>query len=231
MVLSSGVTRAQPLLGLLLAGLVAVPSEAAQARRAGGTIRGKVELRREPAAPELRPAVSDLGAHSLHDQPDRHRSVVYLEVAPQAAFDAPAPRHALLDQRNESFVPYVLAVTVGSTVDFPNSDRTYHNVFSLSKAKRFDLGRYPRGQSRSVRFDQPGVVRVFCEIHSHMSAWILVFAHPFFAVADADGRFRIDGVPPGSYTLAAWSDGSVRARRELRIAAEGEIVDVELGGE
>jgi hypothetical protein len=133
----------------------------------------------------------------------------------------------VLDQRKETFVPPVLAVTVGSTVDFPNSDRVYHNVFSLSKPKRFDLGRYPRGQSRSVRFDQPGVVRVFCEIHSHMSAYVLVFAHRFFAAADAGGRYRLEAVPPGSYTLAVWNDGAVRTRRELRVEA-GAVVELDL---
>ena len=102
-----------------------------------------------------------------------------------------------MDQRNETFVPHVLAVTAGTVVDFPNSDRIYHNVFSLSKAARFDLGRYAAGHSKSVRFDQPGIVRVFCEIHSHMNAFILVFGHPFFAMTDADGRYRIDNVPPG----------------------------------
>ena len=137
----------------------------------------------------------------------------------------------MLDQRNEAFVPYVLAVTVGSAVDFPNSDRTYHNVFSLSKAKRFDLGRYPRGQSRSVRFDQPGIVRVFCEIHSHMSAFILVFAHPYFAVSDAEGRYRIDGVPAGTYTLALWNDGAVRARHEVRVAADAASVEADFAVE
>ena len=131
--------------------------------------------------------MADLGHHAPRDTPDRRRSVVYLEEAPQAAFEAPVPGRAVLDQRNEAFVPYVLAVTVGSTVDFPNSDRVYHNVFSLSKPRRFDLGRYPKGRSRSVRFDQPGVVRVFCEIHSHMNAFILVFAHRYFAATDADG--------------------------------------------
>ena len=80
-------------------------------------------------------------------------------------------------------------------MDFPNSDPTYHNVFSLSKTQRFDLGRYAAGRSKAVRFDQPGIVRVFCDIHSHMSAFILVFAHRYFAVTDEDGRYRIDNVP------------------------------------
>ena len=102
-----------------------------------------------------------------------------------------------MDQRDQTFVPHVLAITVGTIVDFPNSDLTFHNVFSLSKTKSFDLGRYSRGQSKSVRFDRPGVVQVFCDIHSHMSAYILVFAHRYFAVTDEAGRFTIAGVPPG----------------------------------
>jgi plastocyanin len=208
---------------ILLASLLlgSAPSPAQEPRAPAGTIRGRVEVRREPAGGEGRPAGADLGHHAPRDAPDRRRSVVYLETAPQAAFEAPRPGRATLNQKNESFVPYVLAVTVGSTVDFPNSDRVYHNVFSLSKAKRFDLGRYPRGQSRSVRFDHPGVVRVFCEIHSHMSAFVLVFAHPYFATTDAEGRYRIDGVPPGAYTLALWNDGEVRARRDVLVGADG----------
>lgn len=196
-----------------------------QEQRAHGVeIRGRVDVRREPSAPGRRPAVADLGMHAAHDAgADRRRSVVFLEAAPQEAFSVPAPGRARLDQRNETFVPYVVAITVGSTVDFPNSDRTYHNVFSLSKPKRFDLGRYPRGQSRSVRFDRPGEVRVFCEIHSHMSAWILVFAHRYFATTDAEGRYRIDGVPAGTYTLAAWNDGAVRARAEVKVPESGEV--------
>jgi plastocyanin len=215
-------------LGIALAASLGTRA-AAQDGRPGAVLRGRVDVRRAASGQEIRPAVSDLGMHAGHDAPDRRRSVVYLETAPQAAFEAPAPGRAVLDQRNETFLPYVLAVTVGSTVEFPNSDRTYHNVFSLSKAKKFDLGRYPRGQSRSVRFDRPGEVRVFCEIHSHMSAWILVFAHRYFAATDAEGRWRIEGVPPGTYTLAVWNDGAVRARRELRVGSGGELeADFEL---
>jgi plastocyanin len=175
---------------------------------ANGGIHGRIELRRPLLAPERRPNVSDLGAAAHRDLPDRTRSVVYLETAPRGAFEQTETGRAVLDQRNETFVPHVLAITTGTTVDFPNSDRIYHNVFSLSKTASFDLGRYPMGHSKSVRFDKPGIVRVFCEIHSHMSAFILVFSHPFFAMTDGDGRYRIDNVPPGNYSVIAWNEGA-----------------------
>jgi Carboxypeptidase regulatory-like domain len=114
----------------------------------------------------------------------------------------------VMDQRNETFVPHLLAIMTGTTVDFPNSDKFYHNVFSLSKPARFDLGRYSAGHSRSIRFDRPGIVRVFCDIHSHMSAFILVFSHPYFAVTDTQGRYHIDNVPPGNYGVIAWNEGN-----------------------
>ena len=184
-------------------------SSASSFSRAGasGAIRGRVELRRVPSVSERRPNVSDLGTASHRDLPDRLRSVVYLETAPRGAFEQTETGHATLDQRNETFVPHVLAITTGTTVDFPNSDRIYHNVFSLSKTASFDLGRYAVGHSKSIRFDKPGIVRVFCEIHSHMSAFILVFSHPFFAMTDSDGRYRIDNVPPGTYAVIAWNEG------------------------
>jgi polysaccharide lyase family 4-like protein len=117
----------------------------------------------------------------------------------------------------------VLAITAGTTVEFPNNDRTYHNVFSYSKTARFDLGRYGKGHSKSWRFDRPGVVRVFCDIHSHMSAFILVFAHRYFAVTGPDGNYRIPDVPGGSYTLSVWNDGQVREVRPVTVPAIGEV--------
>jgi plastocyanin len=199
-------------------------AQAQDARAVLGSIRGRVELRREPAATGgPRPSVTELGAPATADLPDRRRSVVYVEEAPRAAFEEPVRGRGTMDQRNEAFVPYVLPILVGTTVDFPNSDRTYHNVFSFSKTKRFDLGRYARGGSKAVRFDRPGVVRVFCDIHSHMSAFILVFGHRYFATTDAEGRYRIDGLPPGSYTVVAWNDGQPRQTRAVRVPEGGAV--------
>ena len=209
---------------LAVTALPALPGRAAplaQALRDTGTIRGRVEVRRPSTPPERRPNVADLGAHvAQSDVSDRLTSVVYFDSAPRTAA-APVPGHAVLDQRDERFVPHVLAVTTGTVVDFPNSDRIYHNVFSLSKGARFDLGRYEAGHSKSVRFDRPGVVRVFCEIHSHMNAFILVFNHSFFALTDAEGRYRIDNVPPGTYSVVAWNEGDSSDPRQVTVPDGG----------
>lgn len=208
----------------LVAVLAAVEAAAQEPRR--GTIRGTVDVRRETHAPETRPAVGAVGMGAHHPAPDRRRSVVYLETAPRGAFELRDGARAVMDQRDETFVPPVLAVTTGTTVDFKNSDRTYHNVFSFTKGSRFDLGRYGRGRSKSVRFDRPGIVRVFCDIHSHMSAYILVFGHRFFAVTDAAGRYRIEGVPPGTYTLVVWNDGQARESSTVTVP-EGSGVEAD----
>jgi len=160
------------------------------------------------------------------DVVDWRRSVVYLETAPRGAFEEREAR-VRIDQRRETFVPHVLAITVGATVDFPNNDETYHNVFSLSKTRSFDLGRYAAGQSKSVRFDRPGIVRVFCDIHSHMSAFILVFSHRFFAVTDDQGRYRIDEVPPGTYTVVVWNGRLPQTSKPVTIPPEGGTVTLD----
>lgn len=109
-----------------------------------------------------------------------------------------------MDQRDIMFAPRVLPILVGTIVDFPNSDNLFHNVFSYSQAKEFDLGRYPTGESRSILFERSGIVRVYCDIHAHMNATILVLDNPFFARPDDEGTYTIPNVPEGSYTLKLW---------------------------
>jgi len=211
---------------LMLAGSAGGPRTAAGA---AGTIRGRVDVRVEMTGTDRRPDVGALGMPASHEPIDRRRSVVYLETAPRAAFDAREEPHARMDQRNETFVPHVLAIVAGTTVDFPNDDRTYHSVFSLSRAKPFDLGRYATGRSKSVRFDHPGIIRVFCDIHSHMNAFILVFAHRYFTVTDDEGRYKLDGVPPGTYTLVVWNEMTRgdSPRRSVTVPEGGGDVDAD----
>jgi plastocyanin len=210
-------------------GTLVAPRAAHLAPRAAGAIRGRVDVRAAPAPPEARPDPGTLGMPAPREPLDRRRSVVYLETAPRAAFEVSEERRARMTQQHERFVPHVLAIVAGTWVDFPNSDRTYHNVFSLSKTRDFNLGRYAAGKSKAVRFEQPGIVRVFCDIHSHMSAFILVFAHRYFAVTDDEGRYRLDGVPPGTYTVAVWNE-TVRGdppRRTVTIGESGGDVDAD----
>ena len=209
--------------GALAASGIGVHTVASVTPAATGTIRGRVELRQAATDAGPRASVADLAMSATHAPPDR-RSVVYLDPAPRAAFDAREESRPRMDQRNETFVPHVLAIVAGTTVDFPNSDHTYHNVFSLSKTKTFDLGRYAVGRSKSVRFDRPGIVRVFCDIHSHMSAFILVFAHRYFSVADTEGSYRLENVPPGTYTVVAWNESAaLESRRVVVPEAGGEV--------
>jgi plastocyanin len=161
------------------------------------------------------------------DLPDQRVAVVYLETAPRGAFEDRRGPAVVLDQRNENFVPHILAITTGTSVEFLNSDRTYHNVFSLSKANSFDLGRYPPGRAKAVRFDHPGIVRVFCEIHSHMNAFILVFAHRHFAVTGAQGEYRIEGVPTGTYTVTVWHPTFTAKSESVKIPEQGGEVEVD----
>ena len=149
--------------------------------------------------------------------------VVWIEGLPGGA--VAAPHTARMEQKDERFAPRVLPVLAGTTVAFPNGDGIFHNVFSLSSARTFDLGRYPRGESKSVRFDRPGVVQVFCHIHSDMRAVVLVLDTPAFTMPAGDGRYTIAGVPPGEYTLVAWHERASPIRRRVRVSAGGTAVE------
>jgi plastocyanin len=228
---------------LAAAGLVSLAASGRASAAANGVIRGSVSLPPAPPRVERRPSVSQLGggkrvdlldptppaapaAHKHEEPPEPSVSVVYLERAPRGAFSELDERRARMDQRGERFVPHVLAITVGSVVDFPNNDATYHNVFSLSDTRTFDLGRYAAGHSKAISFDRPGIVRVFCDIHSHMNAFILVFAHRYFAMTDAEGRFHIDNVPPGTYTVMMWNEAWPSESRQVIVPETGGEVEV-----
>lgn len=154
--------------------------------------------------------------------------VIYVESGPTSSDVAdPLPRRLVVQQVNETFVPHILPVLKGSTVEFPNEDPLFHNVFSLSRARSFDLGRYPRGSSKSVRFDRPGIVKVFCHIHSDMSAVVLVLDNPFFTVPDGEGAFQIGGIPPGDYSLVAWHERARPVIQAVRVES-GRVSSIEV---
>jgi plastocyanin len=143
------------------------------------------------------------GTVQVAGRPAQH-AVVWL-AAPAAP--APPAQKVVLDQRNLAFVPHVLAVRVGTTVEFPNNDRVFHNVFSFRDGKKFDLGMYPKGAVKRLNFDTPGLARLFCNIHPNMAAYVLAVDSPYFAVSDENGAFTIQGVPAGTYTYHAWRPG------------------------
>jgi plastocyanin len=143
--------------------------------------------------------------------------VLYVQNAPDD--DAAPAVHATMRQDDERFMPHVLPIVRGTTVDFPNVDDVFHNVFSLSSSHTFDLGRYPKGSAKSVTFDKSGIVQVFCHIHSDMSAVILVLDGPHFAQPATSGRYVIDDVPPGEYTVVGWHERIKPVTRKVRVVA------------
>jgi plastocyanin len=210
---------ARPLAFCVLLG-VAPPADGAP-RAAAGRIEGNVII--STALSSRRPrfriyAEPGRGARPSAPQTQEIINVVlYLEHT--AALPAGVPGRARAEQRDERFVPHVVPVVRGSTVDFPNGDDVFHNVFSLSSTKSFDLGRYRKGSSKSVVFERSGVVPVFCHIHSDMSAVVLVLDDPFFAVPDTAGRYAIEDVPPGEYTVTGWHERIHPVQRTVRVVA------------
>jgi plastocyanin len=147
------------------------------------------------------------------------RVVVYLE----GFLGEVKPVAAEIRQRSRRFEPEILAVPQGSTISFPNSDPIFHNVFSLSKLKSFDLGYFPVGSTRVVRFDQPGAIQVYCHLHSDMSAVILVTPNQFYTQPSSDGGFKFVGVPAGSYSLVAWHKSVGLTRKNIEVPEQGSV--------
>ena len=148
-------------------------------------------------------------------------SVVYVEKIPGKTFPAPT-QHFTLDQRQMQFVPHVLVVPVGATVDFVNSDNVQHNVFwpSISGNRRLgnNLGTWPQGDKRSFTFNNPGVATLLCNVHSEMSGYIVITPTPYFAVADATGNYRIANLPDGSYTVTMWHEGTKPLSKTIAVS-------------
>ncbi len=149
--------------------------------------------------------------------------VVYVEKA--AGEFPPAKEHATMDQKNLTFVPHVLPVVAGSTVDFLNSDQVLHNVFTPDKcANKFNLGTWPKGEMRSMKFDKLGCSPVLlCNVHPEMEAFVVVLQNPYFAVTDKSGLFAIPGVPEGKYALRVWNRKFLEGSWEVTVPKEGAV--------
>jgi plastocyanin len=192
---------------------------------AGAAVEGRVELPKSRAAPvqaKRYEIVTKAGV--LSTQPPL--AVIYLE----GNFPRPASLPTKeVEQKDLTFVPALLPIEVGTKVQFPNLDDQYHNIFSYSPAKRFDLGRY-RPEERpipSVTFDQPGLVTLRCDIHEHMRGLILVLSTPYFVMSDTAGRFRLDNLPAGRYALKAWIDSRTTREKPIELK-NGQTLHVDL---
>lgn len=182
-----------------------------------------------PAASGVAQSVTVTGRVTTYGSPastGNVSAVVWLTSVGQPVNDPPDLKstHSVLRQKNKSFEPHLLAISKGSVVDFPNLDPWFHNVFSLFNGKKFDLGLYEAGTSRTVHFDREGVSYIFCNIHPEMSAVIVVVSGPYFAVTGKSGEFSIPGVPPGHYTVHVWSENASPE------ALEGLLREVEVNG-
>jgi plastocyanin len=221
---------------VVCSGLVLRGSLAAARAPATGRIEGTVEIstslsaRRPPFRIYAEPGSGSQPPPTPRDPvtAELHNVVVYLEGdstrLPSSGARLDGRRHGSIAQRDERFVPHVMPLVQGGTVDFPNDDDVYHNVFSLSTAaapngRGFDLGRYPKGSSKSWTFLRAGTVQVFCHIHSDMSAIVLVLTNAFFASPDDDHHFAIDDVPEGDYTIVGWHERIKPISRRVHVTA------------
>jgi plastocyanin len=150
-------------------------------------------------------------------------SVVYVEAIAGKTFPAPA-QHVTIDQKGLMFVPHIMAIQQGTTVEFLNSDSVQHNVFwpSVSGNKKLghNLGTWPQGQRQSFKFDNPGIIPLLCNVHPDMSGYLIVSPTPYFAMTDKSGEFKIENVPDGTYTVTAWNEGAKSKSNPVKVAGD-----------
>ena len=200
---------------------------------ASGSIYGKVRITKNLPAQRMRFRLYPGFKPVPPPTPEEKRNdewqniVIYLKSKPSLESEGKSSEVTQIAQLGETFIPHILPIVKGSTVEFPNQDPIFHNVFSLSGTETFDLGRYPKGESRSVTFDQAGIVPVFCHLHSDMSAIVMVLDNPYFDVPSPDGRYQIDNIPAGSYTLVAWHERSEQVEQQVEVIA-GQTLELDI---
>jgi plastocyanin len=156
----------------------------------------------------------------------RSPALVYIENVAGRQF-APPAKNPVMDQKNLIFIPHLLPVLVGSTVDFPNNDTVRHNVFTSPKSvKQFNLGTYPVGEVKHVTFDKVGVVTLLCNVHAEMTAYVVVLQNPYFALTDKDGAVTLGNVPEGEYTLTFWHEGLKSISKPIKVTQQ-QITEVQ----
>lgn len=214
--------------------LFIVVDAGAQTKPPTGTITGSIKVtsniptvRRERG---MRYRSQDTQRHEMPPETvttDLDNIVVYLEGEGLEQTGSPTATAPMLNQKDAEFVPHVQAVVRGTTVSIINHDNTFHNVFSLSPVKKFNIGRRPAGESVPITFDETGVVQVFCDIHSQMTAYILVLDNSYFVKPDHDGNFVLKDVPAGAYTIRAWHERLPVASKKVTVRP-GSTIDITL---
>lgn len=208
---------------LVLLGTLGVPAADA------GVVRGVVRV---PSAPK-KGVMANPYPGRASSLPGRHDlptglvtdAVVYVSQLPVGvdSLIQGDPSERVLAQRQQAFSARVLSCALGTTVNFPNQDPIFHNVFSISPVKRFDLGKYPRGHSKNVTFNKPGLVQVFCDIHPSMACFILVLPNRAFTRPDEDGAYALPDLPAGSYTVKVWHPDFGELTQKVKVRASGDV--------
>ena len=173
--------------------------------------------------PDKKPARGSLtGVLKVDGQPLNGRLGVIMVTPASGKWARRTPKQRIIEQRDRQFAPHVMMVPVGSTVSFPNFDPVFHNVFSVSPTKPFDLGIFKNGESRDVTFDKEGILRIGCNLHANMSAYLVVVAAPHYVVTQPDGKFRFKSLAPGKYKVRAWSERSAEPVTQMVDIKEGQ---------